>query len=216
MDLDHTQIIIASIAAAPVILGAWWTFKVNIEKIRLEKENKAMQREMNVQRTALSGFGGLMLKFSVVEEEARRLCAQTSISRILILCAWNGDFSPKWTTAVWQHVEKTTPVSYIHVGLDDDYVERLRQIEKNNSILFNTDDAPESLIKQIYESEDVSESLWVFLSAAETTDKKGRLITYMSFSSQGGIIDRVTRVKCELLANRIAPLTGIDLGDTND
>jgi hypothetical protein len=218
MHIGQEQIIIAFIGAVPVLIGSYLTYLISKKKHELEikkidVENKAIKREINTASTALGGFGGMMHAFGEVEHEIRLLCKESPITRVVVLCAWNGKFSPKWTTAVWQYREldddgSVRPVSYVHVGLDHDYVNRLEQMKKNRSLLFKTCDAPNSLIKRIYDAEDVTDSLWCFLSAADTQDHDGRLITYMSFATQGGEIDNTTRLKCELLAGRLAPLTG--------
>jgi hypothetical protein len=225
MHMGITEIIVACITAITTGFGAWLTYKSSVKKheaeiAKVSTENTAIKREMEVQRTALGGFGGMMQEFSQVETEIQNLCLNTDITRVVVLCAWNGKYSPKWTTAVWQYRELKKdgelqrPVNYIHVGLDDDYVARLINMKNNGSTLFKTEEAKDTLIGRIYDSEDITESLWCFLSAADTADHDGRLITYMSFATAGGKIDRKTRLSCELLAGRLAPLTGkVDLKD---
>jgi hypothetical protein len=209
------EIVIAAIGAVPVIVGSVLAYRVSMYKQKLEHENKSMKKEMDLVSTSLSSFGGILTEFAKVEAEIHELCRETGITRVMLLCAWNGVYSPKWTTAVWQYRKDfaedgsiNRPIGYVHVGLDADYVERLVSIKRKGSMVFRTEDAPDSLIKKIYEVEGVTESLWVFLSSAGTPDGMGRLVTYMSFSTQGGEVDRTAMLKCELLAARLAPLTG--------
>jgi hypothetical protein len=212
--LNLTEIIVAALGTIGLIGAAYYTKQAKNAKEEAQEETYQVKRELKVSATALGGFGGLMQAFGEVEREVQDLCKQTDITRVVVLCAWNGKHSPKWTTSVWQYRQLSMdgtrkPVSYIHVGLDDDYVHRLRQMKASRSLLFKTADAPNSLIQRIYESEEVNESLWVYLSTGETLDEtEGKLITYMSFATQGGSIDSRTRLLCELLAGRLAPLTG--------
>jgi hypothetical protein len=213
---DHAyEIAVATIGAIPLIVGSVLAYRSAMYKQRVDHETKGIKRELNVVSTTLSSFGGMLMEFGQVEREIKELCAETEITRVLVLCAWNGIYTPKWTTAVWQYRQDfdcdggiNKPIGYVHVGLDGDYVDRLVQIKRKGSAMYETATAPNSLIKRIYESDEVIESLWVFLSSSETSSGDGKLITYMSFASQKGRISRSTQMKCELLAARLAPLTG--------
>jgi hypothetical protein len=219
---DHAyEIAVATIGAIPLIVGSVLAYRSAMYKQRVDHENTGLKKEIRLVSTTMSSFGGILSEFAKVESEIHELCRETGISRVMLLCAWNGVYAPKWTTAVWQYRKDfaedgaiNKPIGYVHVGLDADYVDRLVSIKRKGAMIFKTEDAPKSLIKTIYEVEGVTESLWVFLSSSTTPTEEGRLITYMSFSSQGGAIDRTTMLKCELLAARLAPLTGrIDVDD---
>ena len=179
-----------------------------------------MRKELDLVSATLGSFGGILSEFSQVEREIQELCADSEITRVVLLCAWNGKYTPRWTTAVWQYrtaheKANASPVGYVHVGLDSDYAARLVEIKRSGSAIYRTDTSPDSLIKKIYQADGVIESLWVFLSSSETVRNDGRLITYISFASQKSRIESNTRIKCELLAARLAPLTG-KIGNDDD
>lgn len=213
---------VAAIGAVPVIVGSVLAYKAAIQKQIIEAENKGMRKELDLVSTTLGSFGGILAEFSQVEQEIQELCANSEITRVVLLCAWNGKYTPKWTTSVWQYRTSyeqgrlSRPVGYVHVGLDSDYAARLVEIKRCGSSIYRTESSPDSLIKKIYEADGVVESLWVFLSSSETQRDDGRLITYMSFASQKGRIENSTRIKCELLAARLAPLTGKIGSDDDD
>jgi hypothetical protein len=108
----------------------------------------------------------------------------TSIDRIMIFRAWNGELSPKWTTALFQfRIGDQKPVSYVHFELDRDYVDRIRHIVERGSMLINVSDLPKSAIREVYEAEGVKHSAWFHVSTSTLEGTKAKSITYCSFAT---------------------------------
>ena len=203
----------ASIAVAAVT--GYFAMRVKTADLRVSQaevkaENKQLKMEMLVERYALGGFGGLGMAFSEVNGIFKALCDSTAVDRILVLCAWNGERSPQWTTAVWQYrTGEQKPVNYLHVELDADYIQRLRDIQDRGPQTYQTADMPpECLIRGIYEDEGVTSSMWMFLTK-QSHPNGGVLLTYMSFASHTGPLSVSDQLQARLAANRIEPLTVI-------
>ena len=108
--------------------------------------------------------------------------SETVLDRFLILRAWNGVIDPRFTTAVLQIRQGSqSPVSYVHVELDDDYVDRLMRIKARGHEYFVVDKESDSLIKRIYQFEGVKAALWVYLESKEH-DGSVRM-SYCSFAT---------------------------------
>lgn len=193
------EIIVAVIGLFGVLITTFFsiakTRKNNLRGSQLEKE-------LDLQRGALS-FSGFLTNWGVVYTEIDKLLHTTEIDRFLILRAWNGTLTPKWTTAVYQMRRGSQePVSYVHFELDSDYVDKLRSVMMNGSIYFNVNEIEDSYTKQIYNMENIKSSMWSLISE-EQVDVSSKAITYCSFASVKGPISKATQMKCKLIANRL-------------
>lgn len=204
--MENQGIIIAGITALGAIAAAAVTGFMRIRelKLRLEQAN----HEITFQRDALDvtafigDWDGLMA-------ELRALMADTNIDRFLILRAWNGHLEPRWTSAIFQlHKQDKQILSYIHVELDKDYIDRLRQITTAGPVVFTTETASESsLIRGIYETEGVQEAMWAHVESLSVSGATTKAVTYCSFAtSKPGGLDAIARTRANLVVGRLKGL----------
>ncbi|MDX1496951.1 MAG: hypothetical protein R3352_05300 [Salinisphaeraceae bacterium] len=166
---------------------------------------KQAESELTLQQQALD-FGAFVEEWGETYQEIDRLMDSTTIDRFLILRAWNGHLSPRWTTAVFQMRKgMQMPVSYVHFELDTDYVSRLKEISVRNVIAFNVDEIPEdSAIRAVYEAEKVTAAVWVHIMSEEVPGTDTVAHTYASFATRAPEkINKDTVTKCSVVAGRL-------------
>jgi hypothetical protein len=197
-------ICVALIGATSAVIVALAGKKKELKQV--ESEKKSLLDELDRQSDALGGFGALRLEFSRIEAEFVELCEVSEIDRIIVLCAWNGATDAKYSTAVWQFRQGySTSTNYLRVALDGDYSSRLASC-KYAPQHFLTKDLPAGcLIREIYESEGITESVWIFLDRQFKPDGTA-LNTFMSFSAKRGPITPKTLTLCKLLADQVKAL----------
>ena len=199
-------------------IGALATIAVAIIGARATRKQKARaeqaEREIQFQSAALD-FDGFFGEWKEIHDELQHLCDTTCIDRFLVLRAFNGKAVPRWVNAVFQYREGSQkPVSYIHVALDSDYIERLRRITSSGSIAFRVADIPDSLIKGIYESEEVKASAWFHIGTYDLEDTDTRMIAFCSFATHLDIeIPPDVLTRCRLIANRFQRIADSLAGD---
>lgn len=200
-------ICVALIGATSAVIVAWVNNKSKLKKTEFEK--KSLSDELERQSDALGGFGALRIEFSRIENEFHQLCENTEVCRIVVLCAWNGETDPKYATAVWQYRKGfTTNVNYLRVSLDPDYQTRLASCKFGPQHFRTQDLPPGCVIKGIYESEEIEESVWMFLDR-ELREDGTALNTFVSFSAKKGPITPRAMVACRSVADQIRPLCRI-------
>ena len=106
------------------------------------------------------------------------------------------------------HETEKQILSYIHVELDQDYIERLRHITTAGPVVFTTDTASEtSLIRGIYETEGVKEAMWAHVESLSVPGATTKAVTYCSFAtSQPGGLDAIARTRANLVVGRLKGL----------
>jgi hypothetical protein len=202
---------VAIIGATGTIIAALLGFLAN-RKVKQKKEQA--EAELTFQHAALS-FTDFLGEWSEIEKELESLVSNTCIDRFLILRAWNGHSTPRWTTAVYQYRQGVQePMSYIHFELDNDYIARLAAIVGRGSIAFTVDEIPDSAVKRVYEAEKVKHSAWFFISKKELTKSPDCMaITYCSFAThQEEKIPQETLTRCRILVSRMKGLTQQEVG----
>ena len=230
-----TGIIVAVIGAGGAVLAALVTavaqgiaryreMQFSLEQHRIQLEAKQLQleqatHEIHFQRDALdvtafiNDWGGML-------QELETLMAETTIDRFLILRAWNGHLEPRWTSAIYQlHESHKQLMSYIHVELDDDYINRLRAMMAAGPVVFTTGSAGEAtLIRGIYETEGVKEAMWAHVETLSVPGTSTKAITYCSFAtSQPGGLDLQARTRANLIVGRLKGLaSGFTIGGRDD
>lgn len=196
-----SEIIIAVIGLLGVLGSAWIGY---LATRRQKRKKDQAENEMTLQRAALD-FSGFLSEWSGVYEALEALMEETEIDRFLILRAWNGTLTPKWTTAIYQMRKgDQEPIQYIHFELDADYVERLNKIIHRGHMLIDVAEIDQSAIKRIYEAEGVTASLWSHLETLDDSTGANRAVTYCSFAthSEAKIPDS-TVTKCRILTGRL-------------
>lgn len=187
---------------------------LEIEKLKQESEQKKIENEQLRNELAISSkvldFAGFLEEWSGIDDSIKDIFTTTNVNRILILRAWNGSTSPKWTTSVYQRrAEDQAPISYIHFELDTDYVNRLNEIFTcgNNycsNAYYVVDEMPDSAeLKNVYHNEKVNATLWCSLDRTRLSEHSTAL-TYISFSTT--IAEKITQdeqTKCKLLVGML-------------
>jgi len=191
----------------PVITGIFALAAILLKehKARKKSQNELEQAkaELSFSRTAMD-FGAFMEEWEETYEEMNNLMATTNVDRILISRAWNGKADPKWTTAVFQMRQgKQEPISYVHFELDEDYVNRLREITIRNTSYWVVDEMPESYLKDIYDTEGVKATMWAILDEKDGSNGS-KAITYCSFATHNAeLMDTPTITKCKIVVGRL-------------
>ena len=198
------EIIIALIGVIGTVFVAFLQNRAKNKAIRkLEIENTQANAEINISRSAFN-FTNFVGEWSEINKEILTLIEETEIDRFLILRAWNGISSPKWTTAILQ-IRSTgqEPVQYVHFELDKDYVDRLNALALNCYDKLIVERIPPSAIKGIYVNEKVKSSFWAMIDKKEY-DAGSFAVTYCSFSTHElDDITEDTATRCKIIAGRL-------------
>lgn len=200
----------AAVSALLIALLGWITTAVKsrsrkLEKQEAQKETQIYKHEVKETASMLS-FTDFLAHFTEITSDLNHLFESTCIDRFLLLRAWNGLHDPRWTNAIYQFRKgKQEPVQYQHIELDDDYVNRLNTLIAGSRVVFAVKDIPDSLIKKIYQNENVTHSAWFLVGKKPSGYSKDRmLLTYCSFATHSGIeVDPATLLKCELIVGKL-------------
>jgi len=198
------EVLIAIIGFAGITVTGMFGYLSTRNK---QKQIVQMSNEMTCQQNSLS-FSDFLQVWPEVHQDLQSLMATTNIDRFLILKAWNGELQPKWTTAIFQVVNGDQgPINYVHFGLDNDYVERLRAA-RFGDMKYVVDDMPDSEIKRVYQSEKITEAIWAHIDREVLHESNSVGVTYCSYAthSEEGIDDD-TMMKCKLISNRLRSLS---------
>jgi len=138
---------------------------------------------------------------------------ENEVERFMVLNAWNGELDPKWTTSIFQWRRDSSEVlNYIHQSLDDDYADKLREIQSKGNVLYNVEEMEEgTVIKDIYRHEGVTSSLWSFIQS--DVKGTGKAVMYCSFATKNpeGLSEN-SIAQCKLLVNYLQGMSA-DLDD---
>ena len=205
MELTLVEIAIGAVLTASGIAASWF-----VGNGRLKVERRKLQlaeKEMDFQADALD-FVSFLGDWQHTSDELSSIIEETEIDRILILRAWNGTLSPKWTTARFQMRELGQKIrQYIHFELDQDYVDRLREISGCGELYFVVDEINQndSRIKQVYQAEGVLASYWAHIETLSRIDSpECKAVSYISFSTTTHKeISEKTRTRCMIMAGRL-------------
>lgn len=199
---DHiVEIITSLVGLAGVTITAWFGYR-KVRSASIEASQARSELKFQSHALSLTEFLG---EWGEIHKDLESLMNDTEIDRFLILRAWNGAAAPKWTTAVFQYrMGNQRPESYIHFELDDDYVERLRQVVNSGSIAFTTSETNESAIKDIYTMEGVKSSAWFLIDKSTQPDTYSTAITYCSFASHtSDSVSAAAMTRCRMVVGRL-------------
>lgn len=191
------------------LVAAFFAAATAYYRYRKEKLGRLVaEAELSTGRSSLD-FATLLEEWSLFENELRDLLETTEIDRFIIFRAWNGYLSPKWTTSLYQQRTADQKIqSYIHFEIDQDYVNRLKEVNSHRIKKWKTNELSEGVLKEVYEAEGVKSTLWAHIYTKEPSDKV-KAMTYCSFSShKTDTISKTTENKCKIIANM---LTGMVL-----
>lgn len=194
------EIIISIIGLVGVLATALLSYAAN----RRERSRRVhAEKELEIQSEALD-FARFMEDWDDTYRDLSDIFADTNIDRFMIFRAWNGLYSPRWATSVFQ-VRKgiQKPISYVHIELDTDYVGRLREVEARRPVNFMVADLPPSMIKSVYENEGVTAAAWSHIETTPGAIRGSSSITYCSFATHEGSISPHTYTRCLIFANRL-------------
>ncbi len=192
-----SEIIVATIALLGVLATAWFGYRSKMA------EREAAGRELKFQAAALD-FGAFLSEWDGCHADLSRLMEETAIDRFLILRAWNGNLQPRWTTSVFQMRQgKQEPISYIHIDLDVDYVDRLKAAVQTGQMVMDVANSSASLIRDVYEAEGIRHAVWFHLETLDGGNNTAA-ITYCSFAThQAEPLDSATITHCRRIASRL-------------
>lgn len=216
MDAGHVSdlidLAVQGFIAAAALVGALAAIFTKRKKDTAEKELNRAHNELSHRAEAIS-FERFMHEWADIQREVVQLFEETNIDRFIMLRAWNGATSPKWTTAFLQlRAGVQQPYSYINVELDDDYIDRLKRAINQQHLVFRTADivAP-SLVKQIYDAEGVKSSAWFHIANYDFDEGESRAIMYCSFATHSDEeIDSRTLTRARMIVFRLKALANED------
>lgn len=169
----------------------------------LKTENTVQANELSF-RTESLALKVNVADWSLITNSLTSLMADTCIDRFFILNAFNGYHDPRWTTAIYQVMQGDDKIeSYVHFGIDSDYVSRLKEIRMHGYIKLSVKEIPNSILRSVYHTEGVLSSGWFFIT--EKVNLNGSVgITYCSFSSHTcDVISDEVMERCAILVNQI-------------
>lgn len=201
---EHWATVVAGLIS---VIGAVIVACISRQKVKdRDIEIKRVQNEMSFQKKSI-GLTDYIRGWKEIEHDIKEVASITPIDRFLIFGAWNGELSPSWTTAHWQfRLGEQEYISYVHTELDDDYIIRMRQMISKGHVIMATKDLPESLIKDIYETEKVIHSVWFHISSEKLPNSKSVSITYCSFASCSKELTNEDVTRCRLVVGRLKEL----------
>lgn len=208
--------IAALLTAAGGIYATWANRKLRQEEARRKQAELVIEhtkREVKSQQQALGLPHNLLFlrKWNLFEQKLTALLESTEVDRFILFRCWNGEDDPQWTTAIYQYREGEQEwYNYILVPLDKDYVERLNAMKVEGVHEIEVSSIPESLIKNVYEAENVNHSMWFHVRSEKPTALGSVAHTY--FSAATHTQDKITdKTKARLqdiawdLANMLEP-----------
>ena len=201
-----SEALVAVLGFAGVFVTGYFGYLQSTSK---QHELEQAERELQFQAAYLD-FGQFLTEWGETIKDIEQLMEETSISGFLIFRAWNGYLEPRWTTAVLQ-IRKGNQevVSYVHFELDNDYVNRLRDINRDGRIVFRTEDLPvDAAIRGVYELEGVKVAAWYQLLNQQIPGTQSQAVTYCSFATHSDNIDQTVLTKCSIIASRLKGVAG--------
>lgn len=207
------EVLIAAITTIGGMFGAYWGVKRTRQASGKERRAMALQsqavKEVSRHSKALD-FGSTATDWGELLQDLDALMRDTVVDRFLILRAWNGRLEPRWTTAIFQYRSgNQEPFSYVSFELDDDYINRLSTVMRRKQHYFRVADEKPSRIKAVYDMEGVKASYWILIDKTQYADNTAA-ITYCSFSTHEPIdLDEPTKVRCQLIADKLAGMSRI-------
>lgn len=196
-----TEIWTAIIGAVGVLATAIFGY---LGVLARQKKLDLANKEMSLQSAALD-FSRFISEWSLLQEELKNLMRDTCIDRFLILRAWNGMMTPKWTTAIFQYRQgDQEPIQYVHFELDNDYVERIMRAVQQGPFIMNVDEARDSAIRSVYLAEGVQQSAWFHLDTSKLPGSDAAAITYCTFAThEKDAITPDVMTRCWIISDRL-------------
>lgn len=202
------EVIIGIAGTVTAVVTSITAYINNRHKKRLNVKLIEKEKELEVHRDTFD-VTTFLQKWDSFYWDLQKLMHDTSLDRFLILRAWNGVLSPKYTTAVLQIRQGAQePTSYVHVELDTDYVDKLMIVRQKGYYYFLVDELPDSLIKTIYLAERVTASFWYYIDYKQFAENTR--ITYCSFAThnpKGFSTEEITKMR--LIGDRLKGVTGL-------
>jgi hypothetical protein len=196
-----TEIIIAVLTGVFALASIIVTSRRKIKELQVQNNIQSNEIKFRADTLALKVN---MQDWSAITESLKQLMKDTCIDRFFILMAFNGQYDPKWTTALYQVMQNDDKIiSYVHFGIDDDYVSRLQEIRHRGQSRMTVSEIPDSIIRSVYHTEGVLASAWFHIS--EKLHPGGSVgINYASFSTHSEhYIDDSTMERCAVIVNQI-------------
>ena len=207
------EVLTASIAAFATIVvsivGGLFAFIASRSRQVREGKEKVdqVERELQFKRDAL-GLAEFVEEWENLRAEVLRLIDETCIDRFILFRAWNGKYSPRWTTGIYQiRSSDQTVTPYISYEMDSDYQGRLIATMRNKSHFIDVGEIVESDVKAIYDAEGVKQSFWCHIINLALSGSDSRAIVYCSFATHSDEdIGGALRLRCSLLSSRFKGL----------
>jgi hypothetical protein len=193
------------IGLATVIVGGVFAY---LKVLKERKYVELAKKELTYRADSL-GFHEILSEWNEIHHELRSLIEETSVDRFLLFRAWNGELTPQWTTNIFQFRESNqTPVSYVNFELDEDYVNRLRKTITRGNTRLKVEDLPPSAIRDVYEAEGVTDSVWFHIDSTKLVDSESRAIVYCSFATHNETpLTDIEITRCRLIVGRLKAMS---------
>jgi len=177
---DVVVVTITSITALIVTLvPAYWLHKREVNKYK---------NEIN-QYKVRGNILDKVLEFSllnVIKDAVNSIFERTSADRFLVIIAINGKVEFKTVSVVFErHKDETknqATIKYKHLEVDSHYVQLLKSVERDGSVLITVPEMENSLLKRIYEIEGVFASEIKFITRKHI-DNHNDCLVYVSIAT---------------------------------
>jgi hypothetical protein len=189
----ETEIIVALISSAAVIIAAFIAYKKNDKIKRLQIDKEELQDSINQKNIIIKdrefkiSTSDKILNFqafNLIKDSVDRMFNQTKADRFLILIAVNGVRDFRMISVIFeQHkfsqYKVNAIIRYRDVEIDDAYRQLLRDVEHFGSVDLITDEMEPQLLKDFYTIENVKYSKMRFLHRHHL-DAENDIVIYSS------------------------------------
>lgn len=201
------ELMTSVVALAGIVIttfGAVTVARMKKRQAVIEKENRQYKTEIRYRSDVLS-LKMEAADWNRLQNAVQRLLERTPIDRFLILNAYNGENDPKWTTTIHKIVSgQFRVVDYFNFEIDGHYVDVLHKVRSGEEVLLDAAHLGDSILKRVYQSEGVKQSLWFMIREKRMSDSKTVSISYCSFSTHGDEkIDADTILDCRRIVGML-------------
>lgn len=143
-----------------------------------------------------------LAEWALFENKVVKLLRETEIDRFIFFRCWNGLYDPKWTTAIYQYEEEgeEEKFSFKLVPFDDDYLCRFVDMKQNGFHEIQVKAMPPSLIKNIYDAEQLKVSIWFHVKTDVVSETISAHAYFSAASRTAEAIAPTTKARLQDLA----------------
>jgi hypothetical protein len=170
-------------------IGAAGTIGAAIAAAKLDKKVRRLESEANIERISRKAASCLddFLVMGSLYRSVKDIFKSTRADRFLIMIAVNGRTDFKHVTVIYQQFDKydlyiDAMRIYKNMEIDAEYKKMLREARMNGTVLLDTNEMPDQIIKDIYLDEGVWHSK-VKMMAKKSIDEDNDMLIFTSIAT---------------------------------